>query len=230
LNIEGQDIKYRLRQGNSRNYATIKFLSKGELDIILPRDNNVDVEALLKKKSSLIERKYHEFNSRQKILDGDRLFFRGKRYRLEILKNDSPPKKRISVQDGKILVVVSGEEDPATILKDWITHDTRRLVRRVLRRCTKHFETEPAEIKVKDTRRWGYCTRRGSLIFNWQLATLPTPIAEYVVLHELAHLSKFNHQRAFQNVLANLCPDYRKRELELRKFLTVESISLKQFP
>ena len=38
---------------------------------------------------------------------------------------------------------------------------------------------------------------------------------EYIIFHEVAHLSELNHSRAFKRRLAAICPDYREREREL---------------
>ncbi|MFQ6060534.1 MAG: M48 family metallopeptidase [Thermoplasmata archaeon] len=81
---------------------------------------------------------------------------------------------------------------------------------------------------VKDTKRWGYCKRNGDLVLNWQLIALPRKLAEYVILHELAHLSEFSHSKGFRARLAAMCPDYREREDELKKYHASEpAISVK---
>jgi predicted metal-dependent hydrolase len=68
---------------------------------------------------------------------------------------------------------------------------------------------------VREVRKWGYCTRRGRLSFSWQLAALSDRLREYVVLHELTHLTEFNHSAAFRKRLQLFCPDFRDREKEL---------------
>ena len=51
-------------------------------------------------------------------------------------------------------------------------------------------------------------------------------VVEYVVLLEYAHLSEFNHQKAFYKILANVCHEYKKREKELEKFIPADVLSL----
>jgi hypothetical protein len=224
--LDGQDIKYRLRQGNSRKYATIKFLSREEMEIILPRNIEVDPQELLRKKASLIERKYRELLSRQMILDGDTLLYKGKLFQIEVLRNDGIQKKRVSTRDGKIQVSIVEGENPATVLRNWLAEKTRQYAKRIIRRNSKNPATQAIEVNIRDIRRWGYCTKSGRLVFNWQLIALPPQVAEYVVLHEYAHLFKFNHQKAFHKILANNCPEYKAREKELKKFIPIAHISL----
>lgn len=50
-------------------------------------------------------------------------------------------------------------------------------------------------------------------------------VAEYLVLLEYAHLSNFNHQKAFNKILANVCHEFKKQEKELEKFIPADMLS-----
>lgn len=45
--------------------------------------------------------------------------------------------------------------------------------------------------------RWGSCTRSGRVMLNWRLIIMPEPVRRYVMVHELAHLTHFDHSPAF---------------------------------
>ena len=65
-------------------------------------------------------------------------------------------------------------------------------------------------IAVRDQRtRWGSCSPRGTLSFNWRLVLAPLEVAEYVVVHELCHLRESNHSPCFWQLVANARPGYR---------------------
>lgn len=57
--------------------------------------------------------------------------------------------------------------------------------------------------------RWGTCSSRGNLSFNWKLIKAPPHILDYVICHELAHLKHMDHSRAYWNHLATLFPEYK---------------------
>jgi predicted metal-dependent hydrolase len=64
-------------------------------------------------------------------------------------------------------------------------------------------------IEIRDQRtRWGSCSSRGTLSFNWRLVLAPLEVAEYVVVHELCHLREPNHSPRFWQFVAAARPDY----------------------
>lgn len=66
-------------------------------------------------------------------------------------------------------------------------------------------------LTVKDQKtRWGSCSVRGNLNFNWRLILAPEQVLDYVVIHELAHRIHMNHSAAFYRTVETVMPDYRK--------------------
>lgn len=59
--------------------------------------------------------------------------------------------------------------------------------------------------------RWGSCSARGTLSFNWRLVMASPEVIDYVVVHELTHLVHHNHSRQFWATLGELMPDYKAR-------------------
>ena len=64
--------------------------------------------------------------------------------------------------------------------------------------------------------RWGSCSGKGNLNFNYKVVLLPLPIADYIIVHELCHLQEFNHSAKFWALVGETIPDYVVRRKQLR--------------
>lgn len=64
--------------------------------------------------------------------------------------------------------------------------------------------------------RWGSCSSKQNLNFNWKLILAPPEILDYVVVHELCHLKEMNHSPAFWHEVEQILPDYPQRKKWLK--------------
>lgn len=65
--------------------------------------------------------------------------------------------------------------------------------------------------------RWGSCSSKGNLNYNWRLILAPEEVLDYVIVHELAHRREMNHSKAFYDIVESVLPDYRKSRKWLRE-------------
>jgi len=65
-------------------------------------------------------------------------------------------------------------------------------------------------------RRWGSCSPNGHICLNWRLVLMPDAVRDYVLIHELMHLRRMDHSRAFWKLVKNACPDYQEHRAFLR--------------
>ena len=73
-------------------------------------------------------------------------------------------------------------------------------------------------VLIRDQRRrWGSCAPDGTLRFNWRAMMLEPALVEYIVVHELAHLSIKNHGPDFWGLVARAMPDAQQRRRRLRE-------------
>lgn len=63
--------------------------------------------------------------------------------------------------------------------------------------------------------RWGSCSSKGNINFNYYLKFLPENLIEYIVYHELSHLIVMGHSKKFWNIISRRYPHYKKIEDEL---------------
>lgn len=75
------------------------------------------------------------------------------------------------------------------------------------------------KISIRNSRsRWGSCSSKGTLCFNYKIAFLPEHLADYLVVHELCHLKEQNHSERFWSLVFEMVPDYALWRKELRNF------------
>ncbi|MFH1780927.1 MAG: M48 family metallopeptidase [Candidatus Nealsonbacteria bacterium] len=79
------------------------------------------------------------------------------------------------------------------------------------------FQYNKITIKRQKTR-WGSCSKKGNLNFNYKIALLPQHLADYIIAHELCHLVVFNHSQKFWDFLRKLVPNYLVAKRELRNY------------
>lgn len=97
---------------------------------------------------------------------------------------------------------------------------TKELVLQSLATLALNRTLPPHRVIIKNHRtRWGSCSKRGNLNFNYRLALLPAELAHYIVVHEVCHLYELNHSLRFWNQVAHFLPDYRTCRLRLREYV-----------
>ena len=82
----------------------------------------------------------------------------------------------------------------------------------------KRMGVDYGRITIREQKtRWGSCSSKGNLNFNWKLVLLDPELLDYVVVHELAHRREMNHSVAFWKVVEAELPDYRERRRRLNE-------------
>ncbi len=75
-----------------------------------------------------------------------------------------------------------------------------------------------AAVKIVDNRyRWGSCTLKNNVNFNWRLIKAPMFVIDYVIVHELAHLIEANHTPRFWNIVRTQAPTMEKAKAWLKE-------------
>ncbi len=189
----------------------------------LPADR---IEELVRSKAAWILQKLERVGeikpapAPREFLSGEKLPYLGRRYRLKVLEAPALGGRDVKVKfyQGRFIVKVAPEiysEDERRVaavrreLIDWYrARAVVKLNERVDRYKTR-VGVAPGRVKVKrQKKRWGSCSGKGNINFNWKLVMAPMSIVDYIVVHELAHLRYPNHSADFWGLVETLIPGY----------------------
>ncbi|WP_226642349.1 M48 family metallopeptidase [Microbulbifer variabilis] len=83
-------------------------------------------------------------------------------------------------------------------------------------RLSEQLDLQFSSLRIRRTKsKWGHCSIRGELQYNWLVCLAPEPVVDYLVAHEVSHLRYHNHGRDFWLLVQSVCPRYK----ELRRWL-----------
>jgi predicted metal-dependent hydrolase len=201
------------------------------LRVVKPyRDKIEYVEKVLKDKSHWIYKHYSDFQTmkvdayKREWDSGERILYRGKKYDIRII-NHRERNVRVNFNGKRFEVFVDesidSENRKALIensFKRWFMNTARECIKERLNHYCKLVGIEYNGMKIKEQRtRWGSCSKKGNVNFNWKLIMYPQWVIDYVVLHEVCHLRYMNHSKEYWAMVERYMPDYRKAQEWLKK-------------
>jgi predicted metal-dependent hydrolase len=147
-----------------------------------------------------------------------RILFRGMQYPLHVVA-DGNPRPKVRLENGRAVVLVprASISEVRCAIEEWYRSEASVVIKQSVWRMSRRLGLRFNTIMIRNQKtRWGSCSSRGNLSFNFKLATAPQEVIDYVVLHELMHLKEPNHSKRFWRLVEQECPKYR----EYREWLT----------
>lgn len=94
----------------------------------------------------------------------------------------------------------------------------REFVQTKVDKINKIYKFSFGKISIKNLKtRWGSCSKKRNLNFNYKIIFLPEHLAEYIIAHELCHLQEFNHSQKFWNLVGRAIPNYKEIVSQIKK-------------
>jgi predicted metal-dependent hydrolase len=177
------------------------------------------IEEIIRQKHSWIVRKFDEMkrrplSSEHEYTEGEIFLFLGREYPLQIFQDSNMTIER----SDKLIVSSTLLPDIKNHIKRWYREEAHKEIQARCMWFSMKTGDVPTTIKITDARqRWGSCTHKGGLNFSWRLIQAPPDIVDYVVVHELVHISQPDHSRKFWNKVREILPDYERRRKWLRE-------------
>ena len=101
------------------------------------------------------------------------------------------------------------EQQIRQLLMRWYQQQALRVLTDKTRQLSARMGLACTAVTVKATRsKWGHCTSRGAIQYNWNILLAPEHIVDYLVAHEVCHLRHQNHSRDFWALVASVCSSF----------------------
>jgi predicted metal-dependent hydrolase len=223
-------IGYAIRRSARRRTVSITVDPREEVVLLAPIGIPVDrLDRVVHRKARWIVGKLRRGSNLptplppREFVSGETFRYLGRQYRLRVA-SEASGRPSVSLRGGWLRVGVprgtEGPERAAAVqqaLVGWYRlHAAERLPERVAVWSLKLGIPMPMVLIREQTKRWASCDRKRVMRFNWRIIQAAMTLVDYVVVHELVHLSHREHTWEFWSTLGKAMPDYEHRRASLK--------------
>jgi len=219
LSIRDYTIPYEERRSTRFRRITMRML-EDRLRISAPKNvSGKQLKELLLAKQEWILKLWIDNHDAQKppleYHDGQPFLYRGNTLELKIRRH---LRKMLRVcLEGQVLEIyipqdLSNQTCASSIqaaILSWYKVQARSVLQDKLDFQAKQMQVNFQTFRLKEQKtRWGSCSSKGNLNLNWRIIMAPDAAIDYIIIHELAHLTHLNHAKQFWQRVAEFMPDY----------------------
>ena len=161
-----------------------------------------------------------ERQTEREYVSGESHYYNGKRYILEVIFDNAKPKVVLGHKKLKLFVRESNtKHQRAAVLAEWYRERLKEQIPSLIEKWKKRTGIEVRSWGIKQMKtRWGTCNVRAQRIWlNLELAKKPIRCLEYVLVHEMIHLSERKHTERFIALMTEFIPQWRSHKEELNR-------------
>jgi len=207
---------------SNRKTLTLKIDRKGQLIVYAPKKMSLDkIFKFINEKEKWIETKQNNIKNslslNNDLFNFEQILFLGKKYPVVFIKN------QIDIELTENALAVPSKIGFSTnkityCLKNWYIQNAEYIL---IKRCTellKHLNMPYKSISIINSKaKWGMCDNKQNIYLNFKLLFLSHNLIDYVLLHEITHLTELNHSKNFYTELKRVLPSFKERQQELKK-------------
>lgn len=216
-------IPYEIVRSKRRSLAII-IKPGGKMIVRVPlRISDREVNSFLLSKREWIVRMYEKQCKTTmrgiKIQDGATIPLLGNPYLLTTISSKDTRRPTAELKKDNLVITFcdNNKYSLIDIIEQWYKGMARTIITERVKIYASQMNVSYGKIAIRNQlTRWGSCSAKGNLNFNWHLVMMPVEVLDYVVIHELAHRLEMNHSKRFWTIVENFCIDYKKRKEWLR--------------
>jgi predicted metal-dependent hydrolase len=214
VDLLGNTIEYQVRRSSEANDPRID-VDIHDVTVIIPESKEAQPSALLKENAAWVIDKRCQYDAYREQAP-DRTFEPGQQFPFlgEDRKLVVEPRGKQVVDENTIRLRQSAIEQSSLqqVLENFYRNRAREYLVSRTDYYAKQMDVKYEKLELRNQRtRWGSCSTGGTISLNWRLIMAPPGIIDYLVVHELAHLTEQNHGNEFWHLVETQMPDYRER-------------------
>ena len=210
-------LEYTLIQ-TVRSSVLFQALPEGAIRVYAPKGMRLrDIDQMVRERAGqliqmgrAVDQRITEDRRSHPVTDGAVLMIEGVPHTIRLSR---AARVRAETVDGEFRLALPHPEDDVAVRAAIRAALSRRALARIRERLgyyAPRVGKTPGRVAIREQKtRWGSCSSKGNLNFNWKLIMAPPPVLDYVVIHELCHLWEFNHSPRFWALVERQMPDYR---------------------
>jgi predicted metal-dependent hydrolase len=215
--LEVDGLWFEVRRSDRRRTMQITVERSGELFIVAP-SKVVDQQLIefVEEKLLWVHTKLEEKARLQQrapdkeFVDGEGFLYLGKSYRLRLIDRQLVD---LHLKNGRFCLRRSSVHRGREVFVSWYARRAQQWFERQVAEQANLMSVEVKEVKVQDLGfRWASFGADGRVFFHWKAILLPPRIAQYIVVHELAHAHHRDHSANFWIKVDQHLPDWRSRK------------------
>ena len=214
IDLLGTTVEYDVRHSADATEPRIDVDIHG-VSVIVPEAKDVHPSELLQENAAWVVDKQRTYDSyRARIPDrtfeaGERFPYLGAERELVI-----EPRPNHEVTDDAIQLRQSAIEQSSVkqVLENFYRSRARAYFTDRLDHYAACMDVDYETLELRNQRtRWGSCSTGGTISLNWRLIMAPPEVVDYLVVHELAHLTEQHHGREFWQRVGEQVPVYKEK-------------------
>jgi len=215
ISLNGTSLDYRLVESASARHIRVRVRPES-VEVLKPKDRTkADVQKFLRDKqawiASQLERVQKLEGVRKTVTTSpNTILFRGERVRLVVIRERESSINRVYCTEGNLTLHagVNCRTPIQTTLTNWLRRQAREEIMRLLPEVCRSLRRTPNKVFVMAQRtKWGNCSAKKTLSFNWRLIMAPPFVMRYLITHEVVHLAVPDHSTRFWLTVRSHCPD-----------------------
>jgi hypothetical protein len=164
--------------------------------------------------------RHQEREAPREYLDRESHYYRGKRYLLKVVEEDSAPRVELKHATMILRVRPSADADKKqSVIDEWYRRQLKDEIQPLIAKWQRHLGVRVDRFTVRKMKTvWGSCTPKSrAILLNLELAKKPLTCLEYIVVHELVHLLEPTHNSCFVSLMDRFMPQWRFYRQELNR-------------